>query len=158
MADDKRSETMKNERKMSATSVAVTALFMSVVLVGTAQSQGQPVAYKGKFTLAYQVSWCGNVLRAGDYTLTIKSTGSPMIAQVRTADGNFVTYVMNGSVSGHTHGANALLIMERGGQLFVHSLELADLGVVLIYEPSREQESVKEAVGEHAVPIMTAKK
>jgi len=149
---------MQRNRKLAETTLLLAALLTSLLFVGTTQAQGQLPAYIGKFTLPYQVRWGGSVLRPGDYTLSIKSTGSPMIALVRTADGDAVTYVMNGSLSAHTNGVNALLIRERDGQLIVHSLALADLGVVLIYDPSLAHEPVKEARIKHAVPVMSAKK
>jgi len=148
---------MQRNRKLAETTLLLAALLTSLFFVGTTQAQGLP-AYIGKFTLPYQVRWGGSVLRPGDYTFTIKSTKSPMIALVRTADGDAVTYVMNGSLSGHTNGVNALLIRERDGQLIVHSLALADLGVVLIYDPSLAQEPVKEARVKHSVSVMLAKK
>ena len=150
---------MTGNRNQAATTLLLAALLASLVFVGTALAQGPP-AYVGKFTLPYQVRWGGSVLRPGDYTLTIKSTGSPMIALVRTADGDPVTYVMNGSLSGHTNGVNALLIKEKGGQLIVHSLALADLGVVLIYEPSlaHEKPLVQEARNAQSVPVTSANK
>ena len=149
---------MRRNRKLAETTILLVALLTSLCFARTSRAQGQVPAYKGKFTLPYQVRWGGSVLRPGDYTVTIKSTGSPMIALVRTAGGDAVTYVLNGSLSGHTNGINALLISEKGGQLIVHSLALADLGVVLIYDPSLAQEPVKEARAKQSVPVMSAKK
>jgi len=138
----------------------VMVMLASFLFATAAQAQGLHPAYAGKFTLLYEVHWGKNVLPPGDYTVTIKSTGTPMIALIRKADGDAVTYVMNGALSGYTNGVNALLIRERGGQLVVHSLALADLGVVLIYEPSlvHERPLVQEARNARAVPIISGKK
>jgi hypothetical protein len=149
---------MKRKLKLAGTRMLLAALLTSLFFVGTARAQAQLPAFFGKFTLPYQVRWGGSVLRPGDYTLTIKSTGSPMIALVRTAHGDAVTYVMNGSLNGHTNGVNALLITDRGGQLTVHALALADLGVVLIYDRSLGKGPAKEARVEHTIPVMSAKK
>lgn len=150
---------MQRNRKLAGmTLILLATMLTNLFLVGTARAQGQAPAYFGKFTLPYQVRWGGRVLQPGDYTVTIKSTGSPMIALIRAADGNAVTYVMNGSLSEHTNGVNALLIRERGGQLIVHSLALADLGMVLIYDPSLVKEPVREAGVKREVPILSAKK
>ena len=81
-----------------------------------------------------------------------------MIALIRTAEGNAVTYVMNGSVSTPSNHTNTLLLRENKGQFVVHSLALADLGVVLIYDPSLANEPVKEARQERSVPILLADK
>ena len=139
------------------TQAATTFLLASLFFVGIAQAQAQHPAFTGKFTLPYQVRWGGSVLKPGDYTLTVKSTGSPVIALVRAAGGDAVTYVVSGSVSGNTAGVNALAIRENGGQLIVHSLTLADLGMVLVYDPSLAHEQVKEAQVRRSIPVMIAK-
>lgn len=151
---------MKEIQGLTATKWLVVALLASFFFVGAALAQGQYPAFVGKFTLPYEVHWGGSVLPPGDYSITIKSTGTPMIAFVRTADGNAVTFVMNGSVETHSKGQNALLIKERQGHLIVHSLALNDLGVVLIYEPAlaHEKPVVQEARNIQAVPVTSAKK
>ena len=123
-----------------------------------AQAQAQHPAFFGMFTLPYQVRWGSSVLPPGKYSISIKSTGSPMIALVRTADGNAVTYVVNGSVNTHPSSTNALLLRENKGQFVVHSLALADLGLMLIYDPTLAKEPVKEAREERTLPIFSAKK
>ena len=133
------------------------ALLTSLFFVGTARAQGQSPAYVGKFTLSYQVVWGNSVLQPGNYTITIKSTGVPIIALVRKSDGDAVTHVMSGSRSGNTNGVNALLIKEKDGQFRVHSLALADLGMVLIYDPSLARETVQETRVSKIVPVMWAK-
>jgi hypothetical protein len=122
-----------------------------------AQAQAQRPAFFGTFTLPYEVRLGGSVLPPGRYSISIKSTGSPMIALVRTADGNAVTYVVSGSVNTHSNTMNALLIREDRGQFVVHSLALADLGLVLIYDPSLAKEPVQEARQERSLPILSAK-
>jgi hypothetical protein len=136
------------------------ALLASFFFAGAARAQEQRPAFAGEFTLPYEAHWGKCVLPPGNYSITIKSTGTPMIALVRTADGEAVTYVMNGAVETHPNGQNALLIKERQGQRIVHSLALNDLGVVLIYEPSlaHEKPMVQEARNIQAVPVTSAKK
>ncbi len=151
---------MKGIRGLTAAKWVVMVLFASFLFATAAQAQGQRPAYVGKFTLPYEVHWGKSVLPPDDYTVTIKFTGTPMIALIRSASGNAITYVMNGSVETDSKGINALLIKERGGQRIVHSLALNDLGVVLIYEPSlaHEKPLVQEARNARAVPVTTAKK
>ena len=149
---------MQRTRKLAVIAMFLSALLASPSLIPTAQAQAQRPAFFGNFTLPYQVRWGGSVLPPGKYSVTIKSTGSPMIALVRTAEGNAVTYVVNGSVSTESNHTNALLLRENKGQFVVHSLALADLGVVLIYDPSLAKEPVKEARQERSLPILSAKK
>ncbi len=151
---------MKGIQRLTATKWLVMAFLAGFFFAGAAQAQGLHPAFAGKFTLPYEVHWGNSVLPPGDYSLTIKSKGAPMIALVRSADGNAITYVMNGSVDTDPKGQNALLIKERGGQRIVHSLALNDLGLVLIYEPSlaHERPVVQEARNIQAVPVTSAKK
>jgi hypothetical protein len=138
--------------------LTLAALLTSLFFVGTARAQGQSPAYVGKFTLTYQIHWGKNVLQPGTYTITFKSTGPPIIASIYNVDGNAVTFVMSGARSGNTNGMNALLIKEKDGQLRVHSLALADLGMVLIYDPSLARETVQEARVSKTIPVTWAKK
>jgi hypothetical protein len=158
MADDKRRKTMKRNQRMTGTALLVATLFTSLFFVGTAMAQGQSPAYVGKFTLSYQVVWGKSVLQPGNYTITIKSTGAPMVALVRNSDGDAVTHVVSGARSGNPNGVNAILIKEKDGQLKVHSLALADLGMVLIYDPTLAREAVQEARTSQSVPVTWAKK
>jgi hypothetical protein len=136
----------------------VAALLTSLLSVGTARAQGQSPAYVGTFTLTNQIHWGKGVLQPGNYTIIINSISNPMIALVRKADGDALTYVMSRARSENTSGRNALLIKEKDGQLTVHSLALADLGLVLIYDPRLARQTVQEARVSQTVPVMWAKK
>jgi hypothetical protein len=81
-----------------------------------------------------------------------------MIASIRNAEGDAVSLVMTGDRSEKTNGVNALLIKEKEGQLKVHSLAIADLGIVLIYDPGLAREAVQEGRATHSVPVIWAKK
>jgi len=149
---------MERNQRVTGTALLVVALLTSLCFVGTARAQGQSPAYVGKFTLTYQIHWGESVLQPGNYTITIKSTGDPIIALIRKADGDAVTHVISGARSGNTKGENALLIKEKNGELSVYSLALADLGMVLIYDPTLARKPVQEAGVSHNVPVMWAKK
>ena len=133
-------------------------LVLSLLFVGTTQAQGDLTVYFGKFTLAHQVHWGKSVLLPGDYTLTIKSTATPVLALVQKVDGHAAIRVMSGARENKTNGVDALLIKEKDGQLRVHSLSLAQLGMVLIYDPLLAQEPVQEARVSQSVPILWARK
>ena len=134
------------------------ALLTSLFFVGTARAQGQFPAYVGKFTLAYQVVWGDSVLQPGNYTITIQSIGAPIVALVRNSDGDAVTHVVSGARSRNPNGVNAILIKEKDGQLRVHSLALAGLGMVLIYDPTLARTTVQEARVSQTVPVTWTKK
>ena len=148
---------MERKQRMAGTALLMAALLTSLFFVGNAGAQAPP-AYVGTFTLRNQIHWGKSVLQPGNYTITIKSSGNPSIASIRNADGDAVTFVMSGARSGNTNGMNALFMKEKDGQLRVHSLALADLGMVLIYDPSLTRETVQEARVSQMVPVMWAKK
>jgi hypothetical protein len=158
MAEDERRKTMERNQRMTGTALLVAALFTSLFFGGSARAQGQSPAYVGKFALTNQIHWGKCVLQPGNYTITIKSTREPTIALIRNIDGDAVTYVVSGARSGNTNGVNAVLIKEKDGQLKVHSLALADLGMVLIYDPTLAREKAQEARVSKTVPVTWAKK
>ena len=149
---------MRKNQTMAGTALLVTVLLASFFCPGNARAQGVSPAYVGKFTLTQQIHWGKGVLQPGNYTITIKSMGSPVIATIRTADGNAVTAVMAAARSGNTNGASALLIGEKNGRMNVYSLALADLGTVLIYDPALAREAVQETRANQTVPVTWAKK
>ena len=149
---------MERNQRMAGTALLVAALLTSLFFAGTARAQGQSPAFVGKFTLPYQVHWGKSVLQPGDYTITIVSAAAPTIASIRNAEGDSVTYVMSGTRSGNINGVNALLIKEKDGQLRVHSLALADMKMILIYDPRLARETVQEARVSQTVPVMWVKK
>jgi hypothetical protein len=148
---------MQSNRKLTETTLLVAVLLTSLLCVGGARAQAQYPVYVGKFTLPYQVVWGKSVLHPGNYTITIKSTRAPIIAVIRNSDGDAVTNVVSGARNGNTDGVNALLIKEKDGKFRVHSLALADLGMVLIYDPSLAHETLEEARGSQTITVKWAK-
>lgn len=133
-------------------------LLASLFSIRTARAQVQSPAFVGTFTTTNQIHWDKTLLLPGTYTITFESTRNPMIASIRNAEGDAVTLVMSGSRSGNPKGLNALLLKEKDGQLRVHSLALADLGIVLIYDSRLAREAVQEARDSQSVPVLWAKK
>jgi hypothetical protein len=149
---------MRKNQRVPVIRMLFPALFVSVFFfAATAHAQGDLPVYGGKFTLPYRVHWGESVLEAGDYTIRINSTGTPIIALVRKVNGDALTRVISGSRTKQTNGINALLIREKDGQLTVHSLSLSDLGLVVIYDPSLAQEPVREVRESRTIPVMSAR-
>jgi hypothetical protein len=149
---------MGTNRRVARTKMLLATLIMSLLCVGTVQAQESLAVYRGQFTLSYRVHWGQSVLEPGAYTITIKSTGTPTRALIRKADGNGVALVVSQVHSSATNGVNALFIKDKDGQLTVHSLSLANLGMVLIYDPFLARESVQQARVSRTVPVMWVKK
>lgn len=155
---DEKEKSMRTNQNTVGIRIMLSAVVISLLLVSTAQGQTDLPVYRGKFTLTDQVRWRERVLGPGDYTITIESSGTPTIAIVSKADGTAGFRVVSTIRSGPASGVNALLAQDKDGQLTVHSLSLADLGMVLIYDPSLARESVQEARLSRTVPVMWAKK
>lgn len=149
---------MRANQTVAGIRMLLATLVISLFCVGMMQAQGELAVYRGRFALSYQVHWGKSVLQPGDYTITILSTGLPTFALIGKADGSWGTQVVSGVHSGPTKGVNALLVKDKDGQLTVHSMSLADLGMVLIYDPSLALETVQEARISRTVPVMLAKR
>ena len=158
MAADKRRNTMRTNQILTGIKMMLATLVLSLLFVGTARAQGDLTVYFGKFTLTQQVQWGKSVLPPGNYTITIKSTTLPVIALVQKDDGHAAIRVMSGVRDVKTNGVNALLVKEKDGQPTVHSLSLAQLGMVLVYDPSLAHETVQEARVNRSVPVLWARK
>jgi hypothetical protein len=149
---------MRKNQRMPGNRMVFAAILMSLFFVGTSQAQGDLPAYVGKFTLTDQIHWGNSVLQPGDYTITIGSTSTPIIALIRNGEGRPVARLLSAVRSGNKCVVNALLMKEKDGQFWVHSLALADLSMVLIYDPTLARETIQEARGSKTVPVTWAKK
>src|SRR5262249_18763301 len=150
--------TMRKNQRMPGNKMLFATILISLFFVGTSQAQGDLPVYVGRFTLTYQIHWGNSVLQPGDYTMTIGSTSTPIIALIRNRDGRPVARLLSRVRSGNTSVVNALLMKEKDGQFWVHSLALADLRLVLIYDPTLARETVQEARVSKTVPVMWVKK
>ena len=148
---------MRRNLRMPGSKVLVTALFVSLLLIVTSHAQTDLPAYTGRFTLAQAIQWNTTVLQPGDYTITIGSTGTPIMALISTISGRPIARVRNWSRSESTNRQNTLLLKERNGRLQVYSLALADLGMVLIYDPALAREAVLESQVSQTVPLWAKK-
>ena len=135
------------------------ALLMSLFFVGTLQAQVGLATEVLKFTLTSETRWGATILQPGDYTITLGSVAPPRFAVVRDRDGRSVEIVTSPVQSQKASvEKTALLLKEKDGQLCVHSLALADLGMVLIYDPALARESVQDARASQTIPLAYAKK
>jgi hypothetical protein len=143
--------TMNLKRSILQATFFLAVIAASLTLAGAARAQD---AFVGKFTLTSPVSWGKSTLPPGTYSIRIDSTARPIIAFINRADStsSFAILVMSTSTRDYRNGSNALRLKVRKGALVVHSLVLADLNKVLLYEPSAAKESVEEARVDSSVP------
>ena len=131
------------------------ALLATTLFAGSANAQ----SFKGKFTLTHETRWGQAVLPAGNYILTFDNHISDMLV-VRDAKSLYgVAYEPANIRQDSTGGESALLIAVRGSQQVVHSLRIAELGQVFVYDRAlANRREVEEARQSQAVPVIVAKK
>ena len=147
---------MNSKRSILRATLFLVAMAASLILANTARAQS---AFVGKFTLTSPVSWGKITLSPGTYSIRIDSTARPITTFITRDDStsSFAILVMSIASRDYRNGSNALQLKARKGALVVHSLVLADLKKVLLYEPSAAQESVEEA-RDASVPVLVARK
>ena len=148
---------MNSKRSILRATLFLAAMAASFILASAARAQ---VVFVGKFTLSSPVSWGESTLPPGTYSIRIHSTASPIVAFISRDDStsSFAIQVMSTSTGDYRNGSNALRLRIRKGALVVHSLVLADLKSVLLYEPFAAQENVEEARVAPSVPVLAARK
>ena len=133
-------------------------LVVFVTLISVAGANAQTSAFSGRFTLPYPVRWNSAVLPAGNYTINIHSVLSPGLVQ--STDGRTSAFVF-ASIADHSKkGAARLVVVTRGNERKVASLDLPSAGISLVYSPvtKAEQEAFAKAMQIETVPLVTARK
>ena len=135
-----------------------TAWMVGCLFAGTVEAQFP--AFKGQFTLQHETRWGQAVLPAGDYRLSITTTGSPaMVAVYDTKTGKKVATEAFQTRDKSTSDQSALLLDTVGTQQVIHSLRVAELGVVFISDPALARgRSSEQARKTQVVPVVLAKK
>ena len=148
---------MKSQNNFSAIQLSTLGLVASLLLVGVALAA--PV-YRGFFTLPYDALWGQTTLPAGDYMIRFEDVGSrPFLVIMETKSGKDVAFLAPVATNETTPtGQNALLIANTGNQRVIHSLQLAELGEVFVYDSKAAREEVREASHTQTVPIIAMKK
>jgi hypothetical protein len=148
---------MKSQNNFSAIQLSTLGLVASLLLVGVAFAA--PV-YRGSFTLPYDARWGHTTLPAGDYMIRFEDIGSrPFLVVKETKSGRDVAFLAPVATNQTTlRGQSALLIANTGNQRVIHSLRLADLGEVLVYDSKAAREEVREASQTQTLPIVAMKK
>jgi hypothetical protein len=148
--------TMKTQAIRRAIKVRLFAVALLATCAFAASANAQ--SFYGKFTLPSDTHWGKNVLPAGNYTMSLNSQTN--VALIRSADGNTVGFTPIPIEASSKKGATALMVMVRGNERIVRSLNLPALGVSLIYTPatSAEREILAKADQVQSVPVITAGK
>jgi len=145
--------------KKNLSTVQLLALGLLVSFLWASVANAAPL-YRGRFSLPYEVRWGHVVLPAGEYLLRFVDIQTRVFVVIQdTKNGKEVAYLAPRTKS-EAQGKSALLIADKSNQRVVHSLRLAELGEVFIYEPAlaRRAEDVREAHKVQTLPIVAAKR
>jgi hypothetical protein len=123
---------------------------------GTANAQTSPAA---KFNLPFEVHWGKNVLPPGQYTVSLDPSARTVRVQ-STSGTAFYTSIPIKDDSQGRKGNTAMVIMVRGNERTVRSLNFPGRGYSLIYQPATkaEREILAKADQLETVPLITAGK
>jgi hypothetical protein len=148
---------MNLKKNLSTFQLLALGLLVSFLWAGVANAA--PL-YRGRFSLPYEVRWGQGVLPAGEYLVRFEDVQTRVFVVIRDAkSGKDVAYLAPVTNS-NAQGKSALLIADEGNQQVVHSLRLAELGEVFIFEPAlaRGAEVVREAHKMQTLPIVAVKR
>jgi hypothetical protein len=123
--------------------------------VGTANAQMTPAA---KFNLSFEVHWGRNVLPPGQYTIFMDSSARTVLVQSNSGKASFYTTIpIQERIK---KGSAAQLVLVRGNERIVRSLNLPGRGFSLIFSPATnaEREETAKAGPVEAVPVIAAGK
>ena len=148
---------MNFKRSILQATFFLVALAASLILAGAVRAQAVSPQFVRKFTLTSTVHWGKGTLPPGNYSLRINLTATPIMAAIRNESDTLVATVMTRSIADYTRGPNALQLNTKNGQTVVRSLVLADLNMVLVFDPSPAHERIEEARADSTVVLVARK-
>jgi len=116
---------MKAKTLRHAFKVRLFAVVLLATCAFAAAANAQTVAVK--FTLPFEVHWGKNLLPAGQYSVTLDSSAD--VGLVRSANGKIAFFTPIPIKASSHEGATALLVMVRGNERRVRSLNLPMSGI-----------------------------
>jgi hypothetical protein len=134
----------------------IAVLFL--VLLGAVAANAQ-TALQGKFRLADEVRWGEAVLAAGQYSLVIESTQTPVRVVIQSANGKTATIAVAETSVDASPGGSYIFITGAGKNRLVRSMNLPQLGTELVYKSLTvaERETLYASASQ-TVPVQLAKK
>ena len=101
----------------------------------------------GRFTLSHEVHWQNCVLRAGDYTFSVKSVGPSDFLMLRGINGGTSAMLLISNEDIETakpDEVSRLVLVSRDGQSFVSSMELPAFDMTLHFAVPAEKSAKAE--------------
>jgi hypothetical protein len=119
-------------------------LGLALLALGTLASIGSALtAYHGKFTLPVEAQWEDTKLPAGDYTLTVSSSGAPYTVYLQGSKASAILQAVTAE-DGAASGRSQLNLQDIAGVQTIAALEVPDLGMTFIYRTRAQKQPVHE--------------
>ena len=120
-----------------------------------AAANAQP-SFAGKFTLPFEVHWGQAVLPAGNYSIRMGPAGP---VEISATDGTRKIFTVPRVVADSETGSTCLRITSSGNERTVRSLNMPELGKMVIFAPLTKAEREAAKAGQaDTLPVVSAKK
>lgn len=118
---------MRSIRKFAYAAVLSLSMFSIPPTLAAAEDA------RGSFTLSHEVHWQNIVLRPGDYSFSLKTSGPPTVLTLRglNGTGTDAMVLVSDIESPKTPEASRLVLVSRDGQSFVSTMELPEYEMTL---------------------------
>jgi hypothetical protein len=150
-----------NRVRTSASSKLILGVVMAICFVlAPAHAQARASNFEGRFVLTSDLQWGKALLRPGTYTLSVRQVNAVVesIDVYNAATGKLVVGEMSAISFNSTADNSQLLIVIRGNQRAVESVQLAGMGEVLheTHPFATSEPRPEEARNTQAIPVQTA--
>jgi hypothetical protein len=130
-----------------------------ILVVAAAIGANAQNSFTGKVQLKSEVRWGKSVLPAGEYSISIPSFEAPVRVFLHSMDGKTAAIAMAETISDPEPGGSYIFVTGAGSDRQVRSMNLPQLGRMLVYAPltAREREKVYASYSQ-TLPVTTATK
>jgi hypothetical protein len=119
-------------------------LGLALLALGTFASMGNAAtAYQGKFTLPVEAQWGNTKLPAGDYTITVPSSGAPYTVYLQGSKASAVIQAVTAE-DGAASGRSQLNLRDIAGEQTIEAFEVPGLSLTFIYRTRAQKQPVHE--------------
>jgi hypothetical protein len=117
---------------------------LALLALGTSASIGNAAtAYQGKFTLPVEAQWENTKLPAGDYTITVPSSGAPYTVYLQGPKASAIIQAVTAE-DGAASARSQLNLQDIAGVPTIEALEVPGLGLTFIYRTRAQKQPVHE--------------
>jgi hypothetical protein len=118
---------MRSIRKVAYATVLCLSMFSLQPTLASAEDR------HGTFKLSHEVHWQNSVLRPGDYYFSLRTSGPQTLLTIQAVGGakTDAMLLVSDVESAKPDTANKLVLVSRGGNSFVSTMELAEYDMTM---------------------------